>query len=156
MTGCAKWRDAVADCALGSAADPALGAHLEVCPYCADALRESQQAAVRIDEALHWRAAVEPPFYGPDRVMAGVNGRTRAGTSRWWKWAAVGSAAAISMAIVLWTQRPVPQPDVTALVEWHSPTEALLRPPVGAAWSTMPRLGEGFFEVKPLGEIHAQ
>ena len=60
------------------------------------------------------------------------------------------------MAIVLWTQHPAPQPDVTALVTWHSPTEALLRPPVGAAWSTMPRLGEGFFEVKPLGEIHAQ
>lgn len=156
MTGCAEWRDAVADCALGVAAEPALAAHLAVCPGCADALRESQRTAVRMNEALHRRAAVEPPFHGPDRVMARVSGRNRAGTSRWWKWAAVGTMAAILIAIVVWTRRPPPQTDVAALVTWRSPTDSLLRPPVATAWNTMPRLGEEFFEVKPLGEMHAQ
>jgi hypothetical protein len=31
-----------------------------------------------------------------------------------------------------------------------------LQPPVRAAWTTTPRLGEVFFEVKPSGEMHAQ
>lgn len=156
MTGCAEWKDAVADCALGDAAEPALAAHLAVCPGCADALRESQTVAARMNEALYRRAAVEPPFYGPDRVMARVSGRNRARTIRWWKWAAVGSMAAILIAIVLWTQRPPPQTDLAALAAWRSPTEALLRPPVGAAWSTMPQLGEGVFKINSSGEIHAQ
>jgi hypothetical protein len=158
MTGCAEWRDAVADCALGVAAEPALAAHLAVCRGCADALRESQAAAARMNEALHRRAAVEPPFYGPDRVMARVGARNRAGTRGWWRWAAVGSVLVVSMAIIMWMRRPTPQTDVpvATLAAWRSPTQALLRPPVGAAWNTTPRLGEGFFDVKPLGGTHAQ
>lgn len=148
MTGCAEWRDAIAGCALGDALEPALAAHLAVCPGCADALRESEAMAARMNEALYRLAAVEPPLYGPDRVMARVSELDRARTIRWWKWVAVGSVAAILIAIVLWTRRPPPQPDLAALAAWRSPTEALLQPPVGAAWSTKPRLGEGFFEVK--------
>jgi hypothetical protein len=109
-----------------------------------------------MDEALHRRAAVEPPLYGPERVMARVRARHPAGPIRWWKWAAAGSLAMILIAILWWTRRPPPPADVAALAAWHSPTDALLRPPVVAAWNTMPRLGEGFFKVKPLGEMHAQ
>jgi hypothetical protein len=156
MTGCAEWRDAVAACALGDAAIPALAAHLAICPACAGALRETRQAAARMNEALRRRAAVEPPFHGPDRVMARVRERNRAGTNWWWKWAAAGSLAAIPIAITLWMRRPPPPADVAPLAAWRSPTDALLRPPVVAAWNTMPRLGEGFFVVKPLGEMHAQ
>lgn len=156
MTGCPEWREAVAECALGDAVNPALGAHLAVCPACAAALCESQAAAARMDEALYRRASVEPPSYGPDRVMAHVSERNRAAASLWWRWAVVGSVAAILIAIVLWTRRPPAQQDVAALAAWRSPTEVLLRPPVGAAWNSMPRLGEGFFEVKPIGEMHAQ
>jgi anti-sigma factor RsiW len=157
MSGCPEWRDAVVERALlDDAADPALAKHLAVCPACAAALRESQAAAARMDEALHRLAAVEPPSYGPDRVMARVSERNRAAVSYWWRWAAAASLAAILIVIVLWTRRPPPRTDVAALAEWRSPTEALLRPPVGAAWNSMPRLGEGFFEVKPLGEMHAQ
>jgi len=150
MTGCAKWTDALADCALGHAAEPALAAHLAVCPGCANALRESRATAALINEALDRRAAVEPPFHGPERVMARVSGRNRADTRAWWKWAAVGSLAPVVLiAIVLWTRRPTLETDVTALSTWHSPTQALLRPPVGAAWNMTPRLGEGFFKMKP-------
>jgi hypothetical protein len=155
MKGCAIWRDAVADCALGIVQDPAFAAHIEGCPGCAEALRESQVAAARMNAALARRATVEPPSYGPERVMARIGKGNPARTNWWWGWAAVASMAAILIAIVLWTRRPPPQADVTALVTWRSPTEALLRPPVAAAWNTVPRLGEGFFEVKPLGETHA-
>jgi hypothetical protein len=156
MKGCPEWSDAVADCALAGAAGPALAAHLAVCPGCADSLRESQRAVARMDAAVHRRTAVEPPVYGPDRIMACVSGRNRADTNPWWRWATVATVAAILIAIVLWTRRAPPQRDVAALVTWHSPTAALLRPPVPAAWNTMPQLGKGFFEVKTSGETHAQ
>jgi len=145
--------EAIADCALGNAAGPALAAHLAVCPHCENALRESRAMAARIDEALDRRAAVEPPVYGPERVMARVVGRAE--PRRWWRWAAVGCVVVL-MAIVMWMRRPTLKTEVTALSTWRSPTQALLRPPVAAAWTTTPQLGEGFFKIKPSGEIHAQ
>lgn len=156
MKGCANWRDEVADCALGMAQGPAFAAHIEGCQGCAEVLRESQAAAARMNAALDRRATVEPPSYGPDRVMARIGGRNLTRTSLWWRWVLVGCATAVLIAGVLWTRRPTPQTSVAALASWRSPTEALLRPPVAAAWNTTPRLGEGFFEVKPSGERHAQ
>jgi hypothetical protein len=152
MKGCSDWMDVVADCALGDAPGPVLAAHLAICPHCENALRESRTAAARIDEALARRAAVEPPVYGPERVMARV--RPRADTR--WRWAAVACAVAAMFAIVIWMRHPKLEADVTALSTWRSPTQALLRPPVTAAWITTPRLGEGFFKVMPLGGIHAK
>jgi hypothetical protein len=155
MKGCAQWREAIADCALGKTPEPELAAHLAACPLCVDALRVSHAMAARMDEALHRRAAVEPPLYGPDRVMTRIHGQRDTGA--WWRWAAVGSAMlALLIAIVMWVRRPAPEADVTALSTWRSPTQALLRPPVSAAWITRPRLGEGFFKFKPSGEMHAQ
>jgi len=63
---------------------------------------------------------------------------------------------AVSIAIAMWVRSPAPEANVTALSTWSSPTQALLRPPVAAAWTTTPRLGEGFFKIKLSGEIHAQ
>jgi anti-sigma factor RsiW len=150
MTSCSNWADAIADCALGTEPGPALAEHLAVCPQCASALRESRAMAARIDEALDRRAGVEPPLYGPERVMARVAGQAE--PRQWWRWAVVGCMVVL-MAIVMWIRRP--RPEVTALSTWRSPTEQLLRPPVAAAWTTTPRLGEGFFKIKS-GEIHAQ
>jgi hypothetical protein len=155
MTGCSSWMDAIADCALGKTPEPDLAAHLSICPQCQNALRDGRAMAARIDEVLHRTAAVEPPLYGPERVMARIHGQTD--TRARWRWAAAGSAVlAALILIVLWVRRPAPEADVTALSTWRSPTQALLRPPVAAAWSTRPRLGEGFFKIKPSGEIHAQ
>ncbi len=159
MKGCANWRDAVADCALGIVQGPAFAAHIDRCPDCAEALRETQAAAARMNAALDRRAMVAPPSYGPDRVMARIAGRNLPHTTLWWRWALVAGLTAMLIASVLWTRRPTPQTSVAtlaALVSWRSPTEALLQPPVGAAWTTMPRLGEVFFEVKPSGEMHAR
>jgi hypothetical protein len=161
MIGCSRWMDAIAGCALGETPGPGLAAHLAICPRCANALQDSRALAARIDEVLHRSAAVEPPRYGPERVMARVHGQADPRAWRWgpqwgWQWMAVGSAVlAVSIAIALW-RRPAPAADATALATWHSPTQALLRPPVAAAWNTRPLLGEGFFKIKQSEEIHAQ
>jgi hypothetical protein len=63
-------------CALGKTPEPDLAAHLAICPQCQNALRESRAMAARIDEALCRSAAVEPPLYGPERVMARIHGQT--------------------------------------------------------------------------------
>jgi hypothetical protein len=160
MKGCASWNEAIADCALGKTPEPDLAAHLAICPHCERALRDSEKAVARIDGALRRARAVEPPLYGPERVMARIRGQ--ADTGGWWRlagwrWAMGGCAvAALLIATVLWVRRPKPEPDVTALSAWRSPTQSLLRPPVAAAWTTTPRLGEGYFKIKTLGEIHAQ
>jgi hypothetical protein len=156
MKVCPEWKDAIAECALGQVREPEMAAHLAVCPECGNALRESQAIAAWIDRALKRSAAVEPPLYGPERVMARV-GRQK--DARWlWRWAAAGSVVAVTLiAIVMWMpRRPAPDGSTAALSAWRSPTQALLRPPVAAAWSTTPRLGEGFFKIKPSGETHAQ
>lgn len=153
--GCSGWMDAIAECALGKTPEPDFAAHLAICPQCQNALRESRAMAARMDAALHCSAAAEPPLYAPERVMARIHGQTD--TRARWIWAAVVSAVlAVSIAIVMWVRRPAPVPDVSALSTWRSPTQALLGPPVAAAWTTRPKLGEGLFKIKTSGEIHAQ
>jgi anti-sigma factor RsiW len=147
MKDCPQWKEASADCALGKTPEPDFAAHLAICPQCENALRESRALAARIDEALHRRAAVEPPLHGPERVMSRIHGL--ADTRGWWRWAAVIAAALI--AIVMWMRRPAPEAEVAALSTWRSPTEALLRPPLAT-----PRLGEGFLKIQTSGEIYAK
>jgi anti-sigma factor RsiW len=163
MKGCGHWQDAIADCALGNTPEPELAAHLASCPRCESALRESREMAARIDAALHRRAAVEPPLYGPERAMARIRGQADAGplwSAYWsprWRRAGVGGAVlAVAVAAIHWVHRPAPRADVTALSAWRSPTQALLQPPVAAGWTVMPQLGKGFFEMKPTGDIHEQ
>jgi hypothetical protein len=164
MKGCSSWTDAIAECALGKTPEPGLSAHLTICPQCQNALRDSRAMAARIDESLHRSAAVEPPLYGPERVMARIHSsparltrQWQTDTRAWWIWAAVGSAVlAVLIALVMWVRPPAREADVTALSTWRSPTQALLRPPVAEAWTVRPRLGEGFFKVKPSGEKYAQ
>ena len=140
MKSCSSWTDAIADCALGKAPEAELAAHLRTCPPCRNALRGSRAMAGRIDEALHRSAAVEPPMYGPERVMARMHGETDTlalRPSSWWRWTAAGTTVlAASLAIVMWLQRPAPVADVAALSTWRSPTQSLLRPPVAAEWTT--------------------
>jgi hypothetical protein len=155
MKGCSNWMEAIADCALGKAASPKMAAHLAVCPLCQDGLRESSAMAARIDAALRRSAAVEPPLYGPERLLARIRGQ--ADTRAWWRWAAAGSAVlAVIIAIVLWVRHPASKAEITALSTWRSPTQWLLRPPVAAAWTPAPRPGEGHFKMKPMGETYAK
>jgi anti-sigma factor RsiW len=145
MKHCPQWQEAIAACALGDPPEPDFAAHLAICPQCENALRDSRAMAARIDDALRRRAAVAPPVYGPQRVMSRI--RAQAPQRRWWSWAA--AIATVLIAIVIWVRRPAPA--VAELSTWRSPTEALLRPPLAT-----PRLGEGFFKLKPSGEIYAK
>jgi len=158
MKGCSGWIDEIADCALGKTPEPDFAAHLEICPQCENALRENRAIAAQIEDAFHRVVAVEPPQYGPDRVMARIHGQ--ANTHAWWRWAAALSVmAALLIAIAMWTRRPSPNADVIALSTWRSPTQALLSPPVAAAWTTTPRLAQEFFKIKlkgEKGETHAK
>ena len=110
MKGCANWRDAIADCALGMVQGPAFAEHLAGCPGCAEALRESLAAATRMNAVLDRRALVEPPSYGADRVMARIAGRNPARPGLWWRWALVACVTVVLIVSVLWVQRPMPQP----------------------------------------------
>ena len=51
---------------------------------------------------LDRRAAVEPPSYGPDRVMARIGGRNPARTQPVVEMGPVGCATAVLIASVLW------------------------------------------------------
>jgi hypothetical protein len=63
---------------------------------------------------------------------------------------------AILIAITVIWMRPTPEAKVIALSTWRSPTQTLLRPPVAAASTTGLQLGQGFFKIQILGEIHAK
>jgi hypothetical protein len=155
MKACAHWEEAILAAALGNPPQPDFAAHLALCPPCRDAVRASAAALGRIDASLHRAATVEPPAFGPERVMARIHARPAA--RPWFRWAALGGAmAALLLAVAMWVRRPAPEANTAALFAWRSPTQSLLRPPVPAAWTTMPRLGEGFFKFKPSGETHAQ
>jgi hypothetical protein len=161
MTACPEWRETVRESALGDSVGPALAAHLASCPGCAEELRESRQVVARMDETLRQCASLASPSYGPDRVMARIHARKAARANPWLRWALVGCAAVVFIASVLWTLRPARrhqplQTNVTTLASWRSPTDVLLQPPVGAAWNAVPRVGEGFLDMKSLGETHAQ
>ncbi len=163
MKSCLRWADAINDCAAGKTPDSEFAAHLVICPECRNALEGRRAVAARMDEAIRRSGAVDPPLFGPERVMARVQRQPE--TRAWRRWASLRSAMpaasigmliAISSAILMWVPRPAPGPHVTALSTWRSPTEALLLPPVAAAWSIRPRLGEAFVKIKPSGEKHAK
>ncbi len=153
MTGCPEWAEALVRYALGEPTDTVFADHLTTCSRCTEALVEICAAAERMDAALGRLGAIEPPPFGADRVMARVAARNR---PMWNRWVPAISAAAILIAIAVWTLRPKPQPDIRAFVEWRSPTQILLRPPVAAAWTVAPHLGEGIIRLKPSGESNAQ
>jgi len=133
MRGCTEWRESIIDCALDEATPvpPALQSHLEVCADCSTALREHRAALERIDDVLDRRATAAPPANGPERVLA----RIAANRNRRWRWGGAAVAAAALAAISLWTRHPMPEGDARALAQWRSPTEALMQPPVSAAWN---------------------
>jgi len=161
MNGCSRWTDAITDCALDGTPEPGFTAHLATCPQCQNALRHRRTAAARIDDVLRHSAAIEPPSHGPERVMARIHEQSEArvhGPSLWWRWIAAGGAilAVLIAAVMMRAPRPAPEGDISALSAWRSPTQALLHPPVAAAWATTPTLGQGFFKIQPSGEKHAQ
>ena len=65
-------------------------------------------------------------------------------------WVAASLIIALGVAVGLY-RTPPPTPLARELSRWRSPAEALLRAPVEPQLTTVPRLGEIFFEVEPGG-----
>src|ERR1700692_3071817 len=83
MNPCDRWRDGIAEHALGSPAEPELAEHLAKCPACSAALARMQSVTRAIDGGIRQMAAAEPVANGPARIVAQV--RSRAEQVRWWQ-----------------------------------------------------------------------
>ena len=156
MIACNEWKDALIDHALGWPADAALEAHLAVCPACAEALQAWRERAAQLDPAIRQITTGEPGPYGPERILARV---ARAPQRLFYRRLAWALPLIILMALTIyrltpkWSRDPLP---LTALSTWRSPTQSLLRSPTDPLLKDVPRLGEGFFQMKSQGVKNAQ
>jgi len=169
MNACPEWNDRLMRHALGGPAEPAgpadaaLAAHLAACPACSEALAAGLGKAGEMDAALRKLAAVEPPAYGPERVLARIEAQP---TGLFQRVRAIAALAALAVllliagAVVALRRPPRPgpalPPGATALSAWRSPTHWLLRSPADPLLKEVPRLGQGFLETKSSGEKNAQ
>ena len=144
MTVCLKWKDRLLDIALGWAASSELQEHLSACAGCSRALVEMRASRERMDgavEKLVRDAEPSPAFRA--RLLASIAARPAASK----KWPVlVGAAAAAAFAAVLLVPRvkevaspPSDIASVSALTQWRSPTESLLRAPAGEILKSTPK-----------------
>lgn len=156
MISCQEWKDALIDHALGESADAALEAHLAACPPCAEALRAWRERAARLDPAIRQITASEPGLYGPERILSRAALRPRRpfyGRLAW----ALPLIVLLALAFYRLARRePSVPPPLAALSNWRSPTQSLLRSPTDPLLKDVPRLGEGFFQMKSQGVKNAQ
>ena len=156
MTDCQKWKDALIDHALGQPADAALEEHLAACPACAEVLRAWRERAAQMDPAIRQITTVEPGPYGPERILSRVALRPRRPLYGRLAWVL---PLVILLALTFYKlYRPEPRAPLplTALSTWRSPTQSLLRSPADPLLKDVPRLGEGFFQMKSQGVKNAQ
>jgi hypothetical protein len=162
MNPCDRWRDGIAEYALGSPAEPGLAEHLAICPACSAALARMQSATRAIDDGIRQMAAAEPDANDAARIVAQV--RSQAEQARWWQPPGRTVAAAFAVVIflaasvgVMWrvhSQREnaeVALSMATRISSWKSPTQELLRSPYESVLSGAPRLGEGFYQLDAGG-----
>lgn len=155
MTSCRQWNDELLECALGRPLTPALSAHLARCAECSSALEALRARAREMDRVLTSLAAPEPRRGGPERVLARI--ATTAQPLAYPRLVAAVAALIILAGLAALTTRPgrtIRQS--TRLSTWRSPTECLLRSPADPLLKSVPRLGEGVFEMHPAKENYAQ
>lgn len=151
MTPCRQWNDELLECALGRPLTQALSAHLARCAECNGALEALRAKAREMDRVLTRLATSEPRCGGPERVLARI--ATTAPAPAYPRLVAAAVALIILAGLIALTARPV-RP--IRLSTWRSPTQCLLRSPADPLLKSVPRLGEGVFEVHPAKEDHAQ
>jgi anti-sigma factor RsiW len=162
MNPCDRWRDRIAEYALGSPAEPRLAEHLAKCPACSAALARMQSVTQAIDSGIRQMAAAEPDANGPVRIAAQAH--SKAEQARWWQPVGRTVAAAFAVLIflaasfgVMWRVRSQRENAEAALSmasrisSWKSPTQELLRSPYESLLSGTPRLGEGFYQLNASG-----
>jgi anti-sigma factor RsiW len=151
MTACSQWKDAIIDCALGSAPPADLRAHLADCEICSAALALCREKSAKLEAGMQSVTAVEPQPYGPERILARI--ASRPSGRYFWRWALVAFAAVVCVVAALkWPGRHgrgAPA-SIEALSSWRSPTESLLRSPADPLLRTVPRLGESFLDTSKM------
>jgi hypothetical protein len=162
MNPCDRWRDGIAEHALGSPGAPGLAEHLANCPACSAALARMQSLTAKIDGGIRQMAAAEPDANGAARILAQVH--SQAEQARWRQPVGRTVAAAFAVLIflaaslgVMWRVRSQRENAEAALSlasrisSWKSPTQELLRSPYESLLSGTPRLGEGFYQLNAGG-----
>jgi len=163
MKPCDRWRESLAELALGAPADPELSEHLATCASCSAALAKMQSLTGEIDLGIRQLASAEPNADGATRILAEVASRVE--RTRWLpsgKIIAAAFAAAVFLAAslgVLWRLRAQRQETERVLSaaarisSWKSPTRELLHSPYEILLERPPRLGEYFYQLDSGGPL---
>jgi hypothetical protein len=162
MKPCDRWREALAEFALGAPADPGLPEHLQKCRSCSVLLAKLQSLTGELDRGIQQLAFAEPDVEAAAGILAEV--ASRAEQSRWWgparRTIAAAFAAVAFLAAALgvsWSHRAQRQETERALsaaaeiARWKPPTRELLRSPYDGLLRGAPRLGETFYRLDTGG-----
>jgi hypothetical protein len=162
MQPCDRWRESLAEFALGAPADPGLAEHLRKCASCSVRLAKMQSLTGEIDRGIQQLAFAEPDVEAAARILAEVG--SRAEQSRWWRPTGRAIAAAFAAVAFLaaslgisWRHRAQREETERALSaaagisRWKPPTRELLRSPYDGLLKGAPRLGETFYRLDSGG-----
>ena len=162
MKPCDRWRESLAEFALGAPADRGLAEHLPKCASCSLRLAKMQSLTGKIDRGIQQLAFAEPDVEAAARILAEVG--SRAEQSRWWRPAGRTIAAAFAAVAFLaaslgisWRHRAQREETERALSaaagisRWRPPTRELLRSPYDGLLKGAPRLGETFYRLDAGG-----
>jgi hypothetical protein len=162
MKPCDRWRESLAEFALGAPADPRLSEHLRKCASCSARLAKMQSLTEELDRGVQQLAFAEPDVRAAARIVAEVG--SRAEQSRWWPPAGRTIAAAFAAVTFLaasfgisWRHSAQREEAERALFaaagisRWKPPTRELLRSPYDGLLKGPPRLGETFYRLDTGG-----
>jgi len=124
---CERYRDALADVAVGSPAPGGVESHLAGCEACRAELGMLRRALDLADEEMAGLRSAEPSPELAVRIRQAVTDSDEAPAWRFgWLWPAVAVAATLAVALVAWPRRgPEPGAPVGSSARVESPAPAL-------------------------------
>jgi hypothetical protein len=162
MKPCDRWRESLAEFALGAPADRGLAEHLRKCRSCSVRLAKMQSLTGQMDCGIQQLAFAEPGVGAATRILAEVASRAEQSRSR----RPVGRIIAAAFAGVAFlaaslgiswrhrAQREEAERTLSAaagISRWKPPTQELLRSPYDGLLKGAPRLGETFYRLDTGG-----
>ena len=149
-----RWREELANHALGLPASSALREHLASCAVCSATLREWQARIQKVDAGVQQLTASEPSPNAQSRLLAELRSKPQHAWLRRWQWqtgALCGLFLVIALSFYRWKvfeQRREAEKLVfaaSAIGRWKSPTEGLLRSSNDRWLAMPPQLGKYFY-----------
>ena len=149
-----RWREELTDHALGLPASAALLEHLANCAVCPEVLRQWKAQMAQVDAGIQGLALSEPAGHAVSRIMAELRAqREHVWLPRWKRRAAAvgGPAILIAFFIFAWqvhqnrkeAERTLSA--ASAIGNWKSPTESLLRSPTDRWLKATPQFARYFY-----------